>query len=57
MYYLEVKETAAAGGKQTAIWKPVCYASRKEPLDEKVAGLGSEEYRVTIAVERRKSAQ
>ena len=53
MYYLEVKETAAVGGKQTAIWKPVCYASRREPLDETVAGLGSENYRVTLAAERR----
>ena len=54
MYYLEVKETAAAGGM--AVWKPVCYASRREPLDETVAGLGSEDYRVTMAAERRKSA-
>ena len=51
MYYLEVKETAAAGGM--AVWKPVCYASRREPLDETVAGLGSENYRVTLAAERR----
>ena len=56
MYYLEVKETTAVGGKQMAIWKPVCYASRKEPLDEMVAGLGSEDYRVTMAAERRNSA-
>ena len=51
MYYLEVKETAAVGG--TAMWKPVCYASRREPLDEMVAGLGSEDYRITMAAERR----
>ena len=56
MYYLEVKETATVGEKQTAIWKPVCYTSRREPLDEMVAGLDSEEYRVTAAAKRRKSA-
>ena len=52
MYYLESKEPQAAGDK-TPAWRPVCYGIRREPLDETVEALGSENYRVTTGAERR----
>ena len=52
MYYLESKESSAAGGKAPA-WRPVCYGIQREPLDETVEALGSENYRVMPDAERR----
>lgn len=52
MYYLEAKEPGA-GGKPQARWKPVCYCTRREPLDEAVEALGSEKYCVSRSAERR----
>ena len=52
MYYLESKESSAAGGKAPA-WRQVCYCIQREPLDETVEALGSENYRVTVGAERR----
>ena len=52
MYYLESREPKAAGGKASA-WRPVCYGIQREPLDETVEALGSENYRVTPDAERR----
>ena len=52
MYYLESREPQAAGGKAPE-WRPVCYCIPREPLDETVVALGSENYRVTPGAERR----
>ena len=52
MYYLESREPQAAGGKAPA-WRQVCYCIQREPLDETVEALGSENYRVTPDAERR----
>ena len=52
MYYLESKEPGIVGGKASA-WRPVCYGIQREPLDETVEALGSENYRVTVGAERR----
>ena len=53
MYYLESKEPRAAGGTLPARWRPICYGSQREPLDETVKALGSKNYRVTPGAERR----
>ena len=52
MYYLESREHRTASDKPPA-WRPVCYSTQKEPLDETVEALGSENYRVTPGAERR----
>ena len=52
MYYLESKEPSAGGKPQTK-WMPVCYCDQREPLDEAVETLGSENFRVTPGTERR----
>ena len=54
MYYLESKEPGVVGGKAPA-WRPVCYCIPREPLDETVVALGSENYRVMLGAERRKA--
>lgn len=53
MYYLESKEPQAAGSKLPTVWRKLCYCNQREPLDEAVEALGSENYRVTRSAERR----
>ena len=52
MYYLESKEPGIVGGKVSA-WRQVCYCIQREPLDETVEALGSENYRVMPDAKRR----
>ena len=53
MYYLESKEPRATAGRLAVVWKPICYGTQREPLDEAVQALGSENYRVTLGIERK----